>query len=191
MTDGSVWHDSYVRHDTFICVMWLMHMCDMTHSYMGHDSFICMTWLSHMCNMTHSCVWHDSFIRATRHFHKCDQLWRDVLPWAGNDEEAHETRMVCCSQCVAVCCSACGLATMSGLPKCSCVLCRRAPRNSHGVLQSVFCSVLLCVAVCVGCQQWIGSLIAYVYCAEEPHKTRLLCKKNPQHKGFVSKNNIQ
>jgi len=37
-------------------------MCDMTHSYVWHDSFIRVTWLIHMCDMTHSYVWHDSFI---------------------------------------------------------------------------------------------------------------------------------
>jgi len=34
----------------------------MTHLYVWHDSFICVTWLIHMCDMTHSYVWHDSFI---------------------------------------------------------------------------------------------------------------------------------
>jgi len=29
--------------------MWLMHACDMTHSYMWHDSFTCVTWLIHVC----------------------------------------------------------------------------------------------------------------------------------------------
>ena len=181
---------SYVRHDWLVCVTWLIratwhfHMCvllihksNMTHSYVGHDSFICMTWLIHVCNMTHSYVWHDSFICATQHFRQCDQLWRVVLPWAGNDEEAQETLMVCCSQCVAVCCSACGLATMSGLPKCYRVLWTRAPWNSHGVLQSVCCSVWQCVAACVGCQQWIGSLIAYIYSAQSPTKQGFFAKK--------------
>ena len=84
----------YMRHDSFICVTWLIHMCavthtcdtththnqaslmfssvtwlihtrDMTHSYEWHDSFIWVTWLIHMCDMTHSCEWHDSFIRVT------------------------------------------------------------------------------------------------------------------------------
>jgi len=36
---------SYVRHDSFIRVTWLIHMCDMTHSYVRHDSFIRVTWL--------------------------------------------------------------------------------------------------------------------------------------------------
>ena len=29
-----------------------MHVCDMTHSYVRHNSFICVTWLTHMCDMT-------------------------------------------------------------------------------------------------------------------------------------------
>jgi len=44
-------------------------MCDMTHSYVRHDSFICATWLIHMCDMTHSFVmrewmtcWFSSFL---------------------------------------------------------------------------------------------------------------------------------
>ena len=41
-------------HDLFICVTWLIHMCDMSRSYVWHDSFICVTWLIHMSDMTHS-----------------------------------------------------------------------------------------------------------------------------------------
>jgi len=41
---------SIPRHDLFVCVVWLMHMC---------------TWLIQMCDMTHSHVWHDSFIGVT------------------------------------------------------------------------------------------------------------------------------
>jgi len=37
-----------VWHDSFICVTWLIHMCDMTPSYVWHDSFICVTWLLHI-----------------------------------------------------------------------------------------------------------------------------------------------
>ena len=43
---------SYVWHDSFICVTWLIHKCDMTHSYVWRVSFICVTWLIHMCDMT-------------------------------------------------------------------------------------------------------------------------------------------
>jgi len=95
-----------LMHDSFICVPWLIHLCDMpwlihicdntictilemtrstcdmtastcdlTQSLV-HDSFICVTWLLHMCDVTHSNVrhhhmryishdsfdiWHDSF----------------------------------------------------------------------------------------------------------------------------------
>jgi len=56
----------------FICVTWLVHMCDMTRSYVWHDSIICVTWLVHMCHMTRSYVWHDSFICVTWLVHMCD-----------------------------------------------------------------------------------------------------------------------
>ena len=36
--------------------------CDMTHSCVWHDSFIRVIWLIHVCDMTHSCVWHDSSV---------------------------------------------------------------------------------------------------------------------------------
>jgi len=97
MTHSYVWHDSficvtwlihmcdmthsYVWHDAFICVTWLIHMRGMTHSYVWHDSFICVTWLIHMCGMTHSYVWHDSFICVTWLIHMCDMthsyVWHD------------------------------------------------------------------------------------------------------------------
>jgi len=63
---------SYVWHDSLICMTWLIDMYDMTHSYVWHDSFICVTWLIHTCDMTHSYVWHDSFIRVTWLIHMCD-----------------------------------------------------------------------------------------------------------------------
>jgi len=76
---------SYVWHDSSICVTWLIHMFDMTHSY---DSSICVTWLIHMFDMTHSYVWHDSFICVTWRIHMCDMIqsyvWLDsfiCVPW--------------------------------------------------------------------------------------------------------------
>ena len=66
MNSPCVWPDS------FICVTWLIHMCDMTNSYVWHDSFICVTWLIHMCDMPHSYVWHDSSICVTWLIHTCD-----------------------------------------------------------------------------------------------------------------------
>ena len=77
----------YVWHDSFICVTWLIHMCDMTRPYVWHDLFICVTWPTHMCDpaahlnnakpieiclcthymcfMTCSYMWHDSSICVT------------------------------------------------------------------------------------------------------------------------------
>ena len=59
-------------------VIWIMkqmlknirRMCAMTDSYVCHDSLICVTWLTHMCAMTHSYVCHDSLIRVTQLIHR-------------------------------------------------------------------------------------------------------------------------
>jgi len=63
----------------FVCVTWLIHTCDVTHSYVWRDSlracrytawdFICVTLLSHMCDMTH--VWYDSFTLVTWLIYLC------------------------------------------------------------------------------------------------------------------------
>ena len=56
-------------------------MCGMTHSYVWHDSFMCVTWLIHVCGMTHSWVWHDSIIFMTTL--ECDgtgaYVWHDSM----------------------------------------------------------------------------------------------------------------
>ena len=69
----------YVRREchTFICLTWLIRMCDRTHqniqfsairrrahSYVSRDSLIRVTFMCDM-NATLSYVWHDSFIRVT------------------------------------------------------------------------------------------------------------------------------
>ena len=41
----------------------LICMCDMTDSHVRHDSFTCATWPIHMRDMTHSCVCRDPLIR--------------------------------------------------------------------------------------------------------------------------------
>ena len=60
---------SYVWHEWFTCVTWLIEMCDMNHSYVLHDTLTCRAWLLHICNTHaytwHACVRHDSFIRVT------------------------------------------------------------------------------------------------------------------------------
>jgi len=81
-----------VWHDSSICVIWIIHMCYMTHLYVWRDSPICVrdmmqhelcnihlchnsftyvTWLIHMCDMTCSPVWHDSFKCVTWCIHVC------------------------------------------------------------------------------------------------------------------------
>jgi len=59
-----VWHDSTrarsaaklsVRHDSP-----QSYLCDMTHSCVRHDSFVCATWLIHVCDMSCLYVWHYS-----------------------------------------------------------------------------------------------------------------------------------
>jgi len=64
---------SYVWHDSFVCVTWLIHMCDLTHSYVWHDSFVCVTWLDRMFDMIYSYVWHDSFVCDMTHLY----VWPD------------------------------------------------------------------------------------------------------------------
>jgi len=50
---------SYVWHDSFICVTWLIHMC-VHHLGDVHGSFICVTWPIHLCF-----VRHESFVCVT------------------------------------------------------------------------------------------------------------------------------
>jgi len=45
-----VWHDM-----TYLCVWhdtWHIHACDMNHACVCHDSFTCLTWLVHLCDIT-------------------------------------------------------------------------------------------------------------------------------------------
>jgi len=80
-----------------MCSVWLMHMCDATHSYVWHDSIMCVAWLIHICDMTQSYVWQGSFdtlvLCALSHSctcvtwlnHMCDMthlthVWCVVLP---------------------------------------------------------------------------------------------------------------
>jgi len=73
----SVWRDSC------ICMIWLVHMCDVTRSCVWRDAFICVTWCIHMCDVTDSYVWRDAIIRVTRLIHTCDvtqlYVWRNAF----------------------------------------------------------------------------------------------------------------
>jgi len=51
---------SHVWRDLVTCAIWLIHMCDMTHSP------LCETNLIHACDLTHTHVWHDLFSMRAR-----------------------------------------------------------------------------------------------------------------------------
>jgi len=73
ITHPYVWHDSFILwHDPYLWVTWPIHMCDMIHSSAWHDSCICVTWPILMCDMTHSHVWHDPSMCLTWPIHDCD-----------------------------------------------------------------------------------------------------------------------
>ena len=90
---------SYMWHDSFVKVTWLIHICDMTHPYMWYNSFIYVTrlvyqWLIHIdncntlqhtathcntlqhtathCNTSQDSYINYSFIYVTRLVHICD-----------------------------------------------------------------------------------------------------------------------
>ena len=95
-----------VPYDSIICMIWLIHMrdmtysrlwpassvfvtwrncvCPMTHSYVHHDSFICVTWLIHVCDVPHAYVSRDSLICATWliHTESCyTHEWNTAHTW--------------------------------------------------------------------------------------------------------------
>ena len=98
---------SYVWHDSFICVTWLIHMCDMTHSYVWHDSFICVTWLIHMYDMTHSYAWRDSFICVTWLIQMCDMtlsyVWHNSFMCVWHDSHSIWKPPCPCPTCATYC----------------------------------------------------------------------------------------
>ena len=69
---------SYVCHDSFICVTYLIHKSEMTHSYVWHDTPVVRFPYAYKQVCTHldisrSNMWHDSFIYATTHSY----VWHD------------------------------------------------------------------------------------------------------------------
>jgi len=42
-------------------------MCEITHLHVQYYWFICVTWLIHVCDVAHPYVRHDTFTRITRH----------------------------------------------------------------------------------------------------------------------------
>ena len=108
----------YARDDLFVCVTWLIHMCDMcemTHSYLRQDSCICVTWLIHMCDMTLTCMY------VSVHVCVCVRV--------------RERECVCMCVCVFVCARACVCVCVC-VCVCMCVCVLLLLRHFHG--QSLF-----------------------------------------------------
>jgi len=105
--------------DSFKCVTWLIHMCDVTrtyvsvsHPYVSRDSFICVTWLVHMCHtrvslchrstyhvqllscdMTHSYVWNESCACVTWHVvARIIYMCNGWVTWHNMNESCHWRR---------------------------------------------------------------------------------------------------
>jgi len=70
MTHSYVWHDSFVR------VTWLIHTFDITHSQAWLDSFIRVAWLIHTCGVTHSYV-----TRLACLAHGCGNMTHSCMRW--------------------------------------------------------------------------------------------------------------
>ena len=76
--------DSYVWHNTFLCAMWLIRMCDVTRSYvrMRHRRWCCRQHngsVTHTCGITLSHEWHKSAMCATSLVHTCVCVIEDVV----------------------------------------------------------------------------------------------------------------
>jgi len=56
-------------------------MCGVTNSYVWHDSFACVTWLIHTWNMTHLYVWHHSFTRETHLYVWPNSVKKHIHMW--------------------------------------------------------------------------------------------------------------
>ena len=63
-------------------VIWLIHMCRVSHFYVWHDSLICVTyfdvWHDSFICVTQSYAWHGSFIYVTHAYVRSDwfYVWR-------------------------------------------------------------------------------------------------------------------
>jgi len=97
-----------VRHDSFICVTWLLPFKKAEEPVWGRSWFSCVreTWLIYMRDTTHLYVWHDSFIRVTWLTHMWDMSYSCVtwlLPFASLCEKgrgAHNEATHGCLECV-------------------------------------------------------------------------------------------
>jgi len=68
---------------SFVCVTWLIRMCDMTHSYVCHDSL-----LYHTCAMTHYWRWNAHTMRSVM-----NESWHTYEWVTSHIRMSHDTHM--------------------------------------------------------------------------------------------------
>ena len=146
-----------IRHDWFIFVTWLIHVCDMTHSCVWHDSFIYVTWRIYVCDVTHSRVWHDSLICKPDPSMCVPEYARNFLRKQTSQiikKDNTQNTLLCYTLCVL--CLLCVCIVF-------CVLC-----NTNTLLcytLCVLCLLCVCIVFCVLCNT--NTLLCYT-----KHKTQ-------------------
>jgi len=75
---GGLWHASFIFLSS---TSTLPESCTVTGDrYTWHVSFICVTWLIRICDMSHSHVWRDSIVRALwLRLHVCDLIYISAI----------------------------------------------------------------------------------------------------------------
>jgi len=76
---GVMWQSTTHSCDSCLCVPWLNHRCDMTHSYLLHNPSICVTKMIHVC---FTCLTLSTWVPWPIHvcdtnhppIHRCDRI---------------------------------------------------------------------------------------------------------------------
>ena len=179
MTRSHVWHDS------FMCVTWLIHMCDMTHSHVWHDSFMCVSSLISMRAMTSFTVLFTVPHKEYRFLFpmfpimafSAGESWQCVAVWYSLLLQCVAVRSwylllnfpvvalrFCALQCAAVCCNMLQCVAMCGSVCCSvcCNVAFSAGESCHAKCVAVCCSALQGAAV--GCNVWCSVVWCVATC---------------------------
>jgi len=157
-------------------------------SYLWHDSFICVTWRIHMCDMTHPNMWHDTkghvyhSWRVRCSMLQCVAACCSVLQRVAACCSVLQHVAVCCSvlQCVAVCCSVFQCVTVC----CSVLL--NDTCTTHGGDQTWNIWISRSIGFPHRSFEWRGLRLLNVYATEKsfgmlgtPVKTCLMCMGTP------------
>jgi len=161
----------YVRHDSsicvirlvdmcdrsrYVCVIRLVHMCDMTHSYVWYDLFICVTWLIHMCDMTRSYVWLDSDgIRSRRLWAR---LHRHTATHCNTLQHTWHNDSFICVTWLRWCTKSTPLSSFAK---------KKTPVPAHGAAGTCWCvwlAVSQCVALCCSVLQCVAVCYSVLQC---------------------------